>query len=539
MSRMIGVRFGIFFLIALGALSSLYAATPNNIYIAQNSAGASNGAGCADAYPVTWFNNSANWGNGSNQIGPGKTVHLCGTITTELTFQGSGSSGSPIDLLFETGASVQISPGEDANGAIGLGSNNFIVIDGGAGRPCGWDTATNASEGTCNGQIENMLYGSSDATCPGGACTTQATATSLITGSGSNIEIRDLNVGPSYIHTSTGNGGNDVGGTGCISLLNGSNWNIHDNKLHDGSWCVTLTPTGSGSYSNWTIANNELYNNSHMVAIAGYGASSLNGLTMSGNYTHDMHNWDTTTYKWHANSIHIFGCCSSTYSNVTVNNNIMGGWGGLDVTAHIFAEQVASMTNFHIFNNLMYWNGNTSGRLIFLEECDSGCYIFNNTLSADNNTAIQLGGPTNPVGGINVENNFITNAFTLFDIETGPITFGTLDHQVYGANTGNAWKYQGGFTSSFATWKTETREGLFSTYAPSGVGLNSNYMLQAASPAIGMGANLSNLGITALSSDLAGAPRSASGPWDIGAYNYGSNSGSTIQPPTGVTATAQ
>jgi hypothetical protein len=62
MVRESGTRFGIYFLVALGVLLSASDAHANDIYVAQNSTGAGNGAGCADARPVAWFNNSTSWG---------------------------------------------------------------------------------------------------------------------------------------------------------------------------------------------------------------------------------------------------------------------------------------------------------------------------------------------------------------------------------------------------------------------------------------------------------------------------------------------
>src|SRR5712692_3655899 len=100
------------YLIALFMASLLGArfagASAGNIYISQSGAGAQSGADCADAKPVSFFNATANWGSGGAQIGPGTTVHLCGTITTELAFHGSGTSGNLIELLFESGASISV-----------------------------------------------------------------------------------------------------------------------------------------------------------------------------------------------------------------------------------------------------------------------------------------------------------------------------------------------------------------------------------------------------------------------------------------------
>ena len=49
--RTIGTRFGLSILIGLAILLSASAASANNIYVAQNAAGAGNGASCAAAGP--------------------------------------------------------------------------------------------------------------------------------------------------------------------------------------------------------------------------------------------------------------------------------------------------------------------------------------------------------------------------------------------------------------------------------------------------------------------------------------------------------
>src|SRR5579863_1276929 len=83
------------------------AARANDIYIAQIAAGSLNGSSCANAFAYGFFNAAANWGAGSNQIGAGTTVHLCGTFTdslngTLLTAYGSGATGNPITIQFES-----------------------------------------------------------------------------------------------------------------------------------------------------------------------------------------------------------------------------------------------------------------------------------------------------------------------------------------------------------------------------------------------------------------------------------------------------
>src|ERR1700681_2148753 len=88
------------------AFSALGFSSATNVYITPN--GSSQGACTTSPQTPAWFNSSSNWGSGASQIGAGTTVHLCGTITTALTFQGSGTSSSPVTLFFESGAMVSL-----------------------------------------------------------------------------------------------------------------------------------------------------------------------------------------------------------------------------------------------------------------------------------------------------------------------------------------------------------------------------------------------------------------------------------------------
>lgn len=523
-------------LLGLTACRSVMRAS--DIYIAQNATGANNGQDCSDAYATSFFNNGGNWGSGA-PIGPGTTVHLCGTITSELTVQGSGSSGNAIEVLFQPGASIQISPGCDSNGCVNLGSNSYIVLDG--GRPCGWNTAKNISEGTCNGRIENMLYGSSGAACPGGPCITQpgSSVGNLIQGSGGNgIEIRNLELGPSYVHTATGNGGNDTGGTECVLLKNGSNWNLHDNKAHDGVWCIVLVYT-SGAQSNWTIANNELYNNSHMTAVAGASGSTLTGFTMSGNYTHDMANWDTSSDADHANALHSYGDSSTSASNFTIKDNIMGGHMGQNATSQVFLEaQNSKLTNLSLYNNLMY-NADSSStaaeRLLFVNVCMSGCEIYNNTLVGPNTNwgwCAEIGANGSTDTAIDrFENNVMSNCSTLIQAQTA--SFGSIDYNAYGL--AGSWVWGSTFVT-YSQWKSDAGEGSHTTDDPSGISLGANFVPSTGSPLIAGGLDMSSVGMTGGSPDLYGQARLTS--WDVGAIQHPTGTGpSAPAPPTALVAT--
>jgi hypothetical protein len=63
-----------------------------------------------------------------------------------------------------------------------------------------------------------------------------------------------------------------------------------------------------------------------------------------------------------------------------------------------------------------------------------------------------------------------------------------------------------------------------------------DYHLQSNSPAVSAGVNLSSLNLPGLNADKDGTPRPASGPWDIGAYEYNTNNlpiPSGLPPPQG------
>src|SRR5664279_1220382 len=96
-----------------------------NYYIAQAATGSGNGSSCANANSAAFFNTAGSWGT-ANTIGPGTTVHVCGNLTTPLTFRGSGASGSPVTLLFDPGASMSTTVWSNA---IAIHNLSYLVVD--------------------------------------------------------------------------------------------------------------------------------------------------------------------------------------------------------------------------------------------------------------------------------------------------------------------------------------------------------------------------------------------------------------------------
>ena len=123
-----------------------------------------------------------------------------------------------------------------------------------------------------------------------------------------------------------------------------------------------------------------------------------------------------------------------------------------------------------------------------------------------------------------------------------------VDYNIYGRCNGyNCWNWDetgtGGSnidTSTFSTWRAECACDSHGSYSAGGLNLNGSYQPQAGSPVIGAATNLANMcsgNLVALCSDIAGAPRPASGAWDAGAYV--ATNGQTLAPPTGLSATVQ
>jgi len=501
-----------------------------DIYVAQTAQGANTGASCPDAYVATFFNSASNWGSGASQISPGTTVHICGTITggngaTFFTFQGSGTSGNPITLLFEPGAVLQ-APYLSTAGAIVASGKSYITIDGGA-----------------NGLLESTLNGSSGAACPGGPCNSQQDSIGIKITNGANVTIQNLQVGPVYYRVNT----EATSGAGtCVYLNNqlhsgASNFLVQNNKIHDCSDAIfDFYGSSDGSIE---IASNEIYRISGGFKPGqGSGSGSLTNVKFHDNNVHDWDNWDDFNigYNNHHDSIQIYG-----------------GTG---------------LTNCYVWNNYFHGSfgyGTTPG--LYLDNTGTGsytCTVFNNLF---NITASGVGGdgaftPQNEGGGpvtINAYNNTLIGAnvgLTAFWFSGSSVTGDVRNNIVSGWNFGlyitngansptisnhNSWSLAGGDLfaqgsaqfSTLSAWTSAT--GLDANSSSIVPNLNSTTLVpQPGSPVIGLGQNLTSLCagvLSALCADKNGVLRPGSGAWDAGAYVSGSSS--SVVPPTGLRAT--
>ena len=505
---------------AMFVIFSLGVSSASDIYIAQHAAGSASGADCADAYAATFFNTAANWGSGAGQIGPGTTVHLCGTFTGTagggmLTAQGSGASGNPITLYFEAGANFTSPYWSPSTGAIDIGGRSYIVINGGT--PCGFKPGNGDSdEGTCNGVIQN--------TANGDHLANQQTSLGIYAQGCNYCEVKNLGIYNIYVHVQNG-AFNSQDGTHCIQL-NGTDWLLHDNDFHDSGFCVFDNYQNDGTVS---IYNNDLYHNEHDVVVAGNAYTLTTGL-IYGNHMHDWANWDCPNDACHHDGIHAYNGSGGGVTNMYIYDNIFDGGLGATFNAEIFLEGAMEGTpwtengTMYIFNNVMTISGAHSAAQLWL---GTGNLLANNTVTCSGNTG-DITWQITTGNGSTFKNNAEDNCGYFEEWSTGyTVTAPSSDvtKNVYGRCNGyNCWSWNETNTGganidvpAFATWQSECACDLSSIYSMTGLKLNSSGQPQAESPVIGEGANLASLcsgNLIALCSDITGAARPSVGAWD-------------------------
>jgi hypothetical protein len=520
----IGARLWICLLIALGVLFGASAAHASDIYFAQASAGGNSGADCANARTVGSLA-AGDWS-------PGNTIHLCGTITAPagasgfITAQGSGSSGSPITLKFETGAILQ-APYWGSNGAIYISGKSYITIDGGS-----------------NGLIRATLNGTSGGTCPGGACTNQQFVGEgvYLTGT-SNIEVKNLTIGDLYDHTS-------VSDTGGASLHNpwgigiwGGNTNItlDSNTIHDLNWAIMMQSFGSPT-GPLDFHSNAIYN----ISVGIGGGDGNPGSTITGpvniynNVIHDTESWDANGDVNHHDGIYIW--LTNATSSFTGAYNVYNNWIYNIKTycsAAIYFDSGASSTYpaGTAFNNVIGTNCSTGG--------DGSIYDKSGKMRLYNNTFTDTYSTINSQSSLKsqiIENNISAAAEGLL---FGQASLSASDYNDWYALTSPAMTYNNTQDSTLAAFKSAT--GFDGNSITSSPNLDAGFVPNAGSPVIGTGVNLNstcngqpNPGLGALCFDKAGNVRPSSGKWDMGAYQFSTSAGSgQPAPPTGLTATAK
>jgi hypothetical protein len=545
---MSGLIFFLAFLICNMISAPAASAQATNVYITPD--GSSQGICTSNQQTPSYFNNGANWGNGANQIGPGTTVNLCGTFTgaagsTLLTFQGSGTSGKPITLLFDAGTQLNAAYWS-GSGGINTNGKSFITIDGGTN-----GVIQNTANGDllANRQISALINAYS---C--GSCTIQ------------NLTLANVYVASQGITNVLG---------GAMTQMNsvtfsGSNWTIRNNVVHDCGWCL-YNPYANGD-TNIQVYNNEIYNWDHAYMFAAAGANSATNFYFHDNNIHDNINFETIGCVYHLDGIHFFGTNGSSMSGIYVYNNWFHGvLSGPCSSGFIFMEGGASSTPSHA-SNTYWWNNvfdasqtdapNANG-WVGIFSGDSGVTtVLNNTMVAANGTDMDVCYNVKYVNDLTFEDNVVNNCGIQMGL--GSLT-GTIivDYNIYGnscQNGNNCFVFNGSFEGNFATWKSAlSGAGISGADAHSLYNLVPNLNMNGTpeSTYIGnlWGANLSsfaagNMASLSSSTTQAGAqtpvvrpgagtcsPQPSTPCWTVGAYQTSGSTSGQPTPPTALIAT--
>jgi hypothetical protein len=349
-------------------------------YISQSGGGT--GESCSSPLDASWFNDSSNWGSGPNQIGPGDIIHLCGTISSYLAFQGSGAAGSPITIYFEPGAKMSAPTGA----GISASSQSYLIIDGGT-----------KTDGSQNGIIE--------ATDNGTQLGNHFGFTAINLYFVNNVEVKNLVMRGMYVRTPNSSDATE-GGAG-ISYSGSSHLLIHNNVISDalngigGVYGAGVTDikvhSNNISRTRWgiwggdwppnvaTLSGMELYNN---VISGGYVWEGI----INGN------DW------FHVNGIYIWAESGGKVSGLKIYDNIIGGDMGNHVTGWIFGSGGNFCTDnsdpCEIYGNFLYsdlFSYPSNGYIVSRAQ-----KIYNNTIVGNNgSTALDID------GGTLVQNNII------------------------------------------------------------------------------------------------------------------------------------
>jgi MYXO-CTERM domain-containing protein len=508
-------------------------AAAGQVYVAQSQSGSGDGSSCANAKDVTFFNAGGSWGSGSSQIGPGSTLHLCGTITTALTAGGNGTSGAPITVRWEPAASLRVC---DTTGAFRLPGRSFVSLD---------------------------LGGNANAiTCPnnGTALATQVDAVGITdAGSGFNhIEIHNGTVGPMYLYSGAAN---DGFGSACINAsqdaasshlhhlelkgcANGINYSLGPGDSVDDEFDHLTTGTTVGRVINYASGADGATFTSTNPTIHDLDVDYSTVWAVPADYLH---------YEW----IHVYnrGIAGShdTISNLQIYNNSFhgvtpnnaGSTGGIFISEGGSNCSPSSSMSVRIFNNLVV-NGpggigfsSGAGGFIYEQDCEHSVEVYNNTINGGDssmNSCFELNGTTG--SSWVVKNNICMNVQFAFYNPQGTAPALTSDHNILyrirsSGNGGYDWRNT--VYNTLAGFSAATgQDGNSSTADPQ---LNPDDTVASATSLANTlpGENLGSLGIAALAAAKpltvgAGGSSNATirpsgGSWTVGAYEYGGTDG--------------
>jgi hypothetical protein len=475
-----------------------------DIYVTENQTGSATGASCSNARSAAWFNNRANWGGGATQIGPSTTVHLCGKFTGNpgqqmLTVHGSGTSGHPITLKFESGT-VFTAPYWSAQGAIWMDGASYIVVDGGS-----------------NGLIENTQNGTGRGYHNNSAAIYAAAC--------NNCTVQHLTMANMYVRTSHSDMSPNQSQINCIYLNNSNNFKISYTTCHDAGWAYV------GFGNNFTLEYSWAYNIDHGLAFGPSGTTS--GFSIHDNHIYNYVNWDSAENRYHHDGLHMWGQRGGRVSNGVIYNNRFDGDSGVNITAHIYLQD--SVENVAVYNNVFMVPATRTMNVLWFAAgtnnlpggLATGNSAYNNFISAGGHrqgSAMFVQGQHNFTAVNNVMIGGVSDIAVTYG---GSLSSTGINHNIYldlSAEIGsrNTFNYQGTMYNNISTWRGICHcDANSKILTLSQIRSNSVGQLLSGSPGIAAGSNLMRLAsgvLAALARDVIQTTRPSSNSWDIGAY---------------------
>lgn len=492
------------------ALIAVHPVSATTRYIAQSAGAFPGGTSCKGQVAITpaTFNSTTN--------SPGDVNYICGTITGSagsnlVSVHGSGSSGNPVTILFDNGAVLQAPYFSASSYGINGNGTQWIVIDGGI-----------------NGTIQNTANGTG---------ITYQQASTFVGGFGSNFTVRNLAFLNIYQHTY-----GDANGAGSwgLSLKGQTNVTIGPNNSFTYCDVCIMGDWSNSSDSNWTIEGNSFADSNQDIQLGFYPAGTFSNLSIYGNKATNWANWDDAGDNYHHNFIHLFTNLpgANLTGNLWIYNNSAVGDIGATATSLIFLENNnggsgGTMGPVYIFNNVLSkTNANVPTSEGIVTVMSTGGYLLNNTISDAGGTGSNAYNCTHFTSGAwTMENNVLVGCGSYIYDQNTSMT--AVNNNVYYGATSPQWISQSIWDTTLASWRASCScDAASVTTSPN---LDTNYRPQSGSSAIGLGANLTSLGITPLDSDLTGNARLSSGAWIAGAYSSSASTGPNA--PVGLTAT--
>jgi hypothetical protein len=194
---------------------------------------------------------------------------------------------------------------------------SYIVVDGGT-----------------NGVIENTANGT------GRAYRQQTVA---VHAAGCNFcTVQNLTIQNLYVRTAV----SDLGAThtvNCVYWHLANNVTVNHITCHDASWAI------AGDGDNFTLENSDIYHVDHGVASG--AVHRAGGYSIHNNHFHDFANWDSPTNTYHHDGVHLWGQNGGTITSGAIYGNTFDGDFGANITAHVFLQD--SVQHVAVYNNIL------------------------------------------------------------------------------------------------------------------------------------------------------------------------------------------